>query len=78
MQGRTNFEGTLPRSGRHFSKKMPLHFAQGAGMGSGSAVVVTVRHVEQSQLRLRMRSSRPTISSGGPRRSSTSRSVFMA
>jgi hypothetical protein len=40
------------------SKKIPLHFVQGAGVGSGSAVVVTVRHVEQSQLWLRMRSSR--------------------
>ena len=78
MQGRTNFGGTLLGWGLHFSKKMPLHLAQGAGMGSGSAVVVTVRHVEQSQLRLRMRFSRPTISSGGPRRSSRSRSVFMA
>jgi hypothetical protein len=34
-------------------------------------LVVTVRHMEQSQLRLRMRSSRPTITSGSPRRSRT-------
>jgi hypothetical protein len=40
--------------------------------------VATVRHVEQSQLRLRRRSSRPTIPSGSPRRSITSRSVFTA
>jgi hypothetical protein len=51
---------------------------QGTGMGSGSAVVVTVRHVEQSQARLRIRSSRPATSSGGPRSSITSRSVSMA
>jgi hypothetical protein len=44
------FGGTLLGWGLHFSKKMPLHFTQGAGMGSGSTVVVTVRHVEQSQL----------------------------
>jgi hypothetical protein len=56
---------------------MPPHFVQGAGIGTGAAVVVTVRHVEQSQLRLCMRSSGPTISSGGPRCSITSRS-FMA
>ena len=57
---------------------MPAHFVQGAGIGTGSAAVATVPHVEQSQLRLRMRSSGPMISSGGPRRSITSRSVFMA
>jgi hypothetical protein len=57
---------------------MPPHFVQGAGIGTGSAAVATVPHVEQSQLRLRMRSSGRTISSGGPRRSITSRSVFMA
>ena len=57
---------------------MPPHFVQGAGIGTGSVAVATVLHVEQSQLRLRMRSSGCTISSGGPRRSKTSRSVFMA
>jgi hypothetical protein len=57
---------------------MPPHFVQGAWIGTGSAVVATVPHVEQNQLRLRMRSSGRTISSGGPRRSITSRSVFMA
>jgi len=57
---------------------MPPHFVQGTGIGTGSAAVATVPHVEQSQLRLRMRSSGRTISSGGPRRSITSRSVFMA
>jgi hypothetical protein len=59
-------------------KEMPPHFVQGAGLGEGSGVIVTMRHVEQSQLRLRIRSSRATTSSGGPRRSITSRSVFMA
>ena len=57
---------------------MPPHFAHGAGMGTGSTAVVIVRHVEQSHLRLRIRSSGRTISSGGPRRSTTSRSFFMA
>ena len=52
------------------------HFVHGAGIGAGSAAVTTVPHVEQSQLRLRMRSSGSTISSGGPRRSITSRSGF--
>ena len=50
------------------SKKMPPHFAQCAAMGTGSKVVVTARHVEQSQLRLRIRSSRPATWSGGPRK----------
>jgi hypothetical protein len=57
---------------------MPPQFAQGAGTGIGSKVVVTARHIEQSQLRLRIRSSRPAIWSGGPRNSTTSRSFFMA
>ena len=76
MQGRTNFGGTL--------LKWALHRLEGnaaalrAGIGTGSAAVATVPPVEQSQLRLRMRSSGRTISSGGPRRSITSRSVFMA
>jgi len=67
--------GTLMRWVSTVSKEMPPHFAQEPELAA-ARVGLTVRHVEQSQLRLRMRSSGRTISSGGLRRSITSRSVF--
>jgi len=54
------------------SKAMPPHQEQGAGQGIGTTVAVALRQVVHTQPRLRMRSSRPTILSGCPRRLMTS------
>jgi hypothetical protein len=54
--------------GSTISKAMPPHHAHGAGQGIGTTFAVAFRQVEHTHPRLRMRSSRPMILSGCPRR----------
>ena len=55
---------------------IPPQRQHGAGQGIGSGLVVASPHPKQIHAVLRMQSSGPTISSGSPRRSMSSRSFI--
>jgi hypothetical protein len=57
---------------RAVSNPIPPQRRHGAGTGIGAGLVTVSRHVEHTQARLRMRSSRLITSSGGPKRSRAS------